>query len=76
MGKDHLDEEKVLLIAEGKTELKIIGMDKAIWRQHSALIASSERKGGAWVVGCIPPGGCCRGGREPVTGTKHHELGE
>lgn len=32
MGKDHLDDEKMLLIAGGKTELKIIGTDKAIWR--------------------------------------------
>lgn len=45
IGKDHLDDEKVLLIARGKTELKIIGTDKAIWRQRGALIASSAREG-------------------------------
>lgn len=33
MGRDHLDEEKMLLIARGKAELKIIGTDKAIWRR-------------------------------------------
>lgn len=44
MGKDHLDEAKVLLIAWGKMELKIIGTDKAIWRQRGALIASSAMR--------------------------------
>lgn len=33
------------------------------------------RRRGA-VVGCPPPRGCCRGGRQPVTGTRHRELGE
>ena len=61
MGKDHLDEEKVLLIAWGKTELKIIGTDKAIWRRRGALIASSATEGCGWWAACPPPGAACRG---------------
>lgn len=72
MGKDHLDEEKVLLIARGKMELKIIGTDKAIWRQRGALIASSAMEGrGRWAAS-LPRAACCRGTTEPETGTGHH----
>lgn len=65
MGKDHLAEEKVLLIAGGKAELKIIGTDKAIWRQRGALIASSALEGrGRWAASWggteRAPGGCHR----------------
>lgn len=76
MGKDHLDEEKVLLIARGKTELKIIGTDKAIWRQRGALIASSVMEGhGPWAAS-LPRAAGRGGGTEPVTGAGHHQPEE